>query len=392
MRKLRILHLIKSLNRGGAETLLAEGLRFADRQRFELSYGYFNPDLNALAPVLTAAGARVTCFGGDNHLSMLARTGRVARHLRDQQVDLLHCHLPTAAVVGRLAARLAGVPVVYTEHNKPEWYRKPTFWLNAWTYGLQQQVIAVSASVEQSIHAYIRPQVPVTVVRNGIDASCFQRVAADGAMTRKRLGIPVEASVVGNVAALISQKRLHDWIDAARAIHVRRPATRFLLVGEGSQRAALLRRITAHGLSDIVLLCGVQADVRPYLAAMDVYMMSSAYEGLPVALLEAMAMQCVPVCTEVGGIPEVIHEGVNGFLTEPSRPGQLAWRIGELLGNPERLRSVADAARQTVERDFGVERMIREVEAVYLAILDRRRSDLADLPFRHVTRMPMSAS
>lgn len=319
MSKIRIFHLIKSLNRGGAETLLAEGLRFADRERFELSYGFFNPALNALAPTLAAAGATVTCFGGDNHVAMLRRTNRIAQHLRDQRIDLVHCHLPIAGVVGRLAARLARVPVVYTEHNKPEWYREPTFWLNAWTYDFQQQVIAVSASVAESIHTYIRAQVPVAVVRNGIDASCFCRDVRDRDVVRRLFDVPPRAVVVGNVAALIPQKRLHDWIDAARLIHAHQPGTRFLLIGEGPQYAALQRRVIAYGLQNVIQLCGGQADVRPYLAAMDIYMMSSAYEGLPVALLEAMAMECAPVCTTVGGIPEVIRAGRNGLLTEIGR-------------------------------------------------------------------------
>jgi glycosyltransferase involved in cell wall biosynthesis len=372
VRKIRIFHLIKSLNRGGAETLLAEGLRFADREQFELSYGFFNPGLCALAPTLVAGGARVTCFGGDNHVTMLARTGRVARHLREQRIDLLHCHLPMAGVVGRMAARMAGVPMVYTEHNKPEWYRKPTFWLNAWTYALQQQVIAVSDSVEDSIRTYIRPDVPLLVVRNGIDASAFCRAAGDGDALRQRLNIPQNAPVIGNVAALIPQKRLHDWIDAARQVHARKADTRFLIVGEGPQYGALSQRIAAYGLQDVVHLCGGQSDVRPHLAAMDIYMMSSAYEGLPVALLEAMAMQCVPVCTAVGGIPEVIRDRANGYLTEPSRPDQLAERVLALLENPVLLRTIATAARLTIESDFRLDRMVRTVESVYLRVLDRR--------------------
>jgi L-malate glycosyltransferase len=373
VRKIKVLHLIKSLNRGGAETLLAEGLRFADESSFELSYGYFNPALNALEPVLAGYGAPVKCFGGEHHASMLGRTRRVARLLRDRQIDLLHCHLPMAGVVGRLAGRLAGVPVIYTEHNKPEWYRRPTFLLNSWTYDLQSRVIAVSGSVEQSIREHIRPRVAVTVIRNGIDAAAFRRDAEAGVMIRHRMGISNDATVVGNVAALIPQKRLHDWIEAARLIHEQRDDVRFLIVGEGPQHAELLKRIEGARLSGIVHMSGVQTDVRPYLSAMDIYMMSSAFEGLPVALLEAMAAHCAPVCTAVGGIPEVIEEGVNGFLTEAGHPTQLAAKVCALAADGARTREVADAARLTVHRNFGIERMVREVEVLYRDVLDRPR-------------------
>lgn len=371
MSRIRVFHLIKSLNRGGAETLLAEGQRFADDSRFEFAYGYFYPRLDALAPTLAAGGASVTCFSADNFAAMLAQVPRVARHLRALRIDLLHCHLPTAGVVGRIAGRLANVPVVYTEHNKPEWYRRPTFYTNAWTYGLQRHVVAVSGSVAESIRTYIKPRVPVTVVRNGIDVSAFQPVDGAGAAVRRKLGIAAEAPVVGNVAALIPQKRLHDWVEAARLVRARHPDAHFLLVGEGPVEAELKPHINAAGLDGVVHLCGVQADVRPYLAAMDVYMMSSAYEGLPVALLEAMAMRCAPVCTAVGGIPEVMRDELGAYLTEPGHPQQLADRVAELLAHPERREELASAARRAVERDFDIERMMRQLDALYLDVLGR---------------------
>jgi L-malate glycosyltransferase len=371
MPKIKVFHLIKSLNRGGAETLLAEGLRFADAERFELSYGYFHPELDGLVPTLRAAGASVTCFGATNRGSMLLSAHRVARHLREHGIDLMHCHMPLSGAIGRVGGRLAGVPVVYTEHNKVEWYRRASFWLNAWTYGWQEHVIAVSDSVRDSIEAYIRPRVPVTVIRNGIDAAHFTRDPDGDHTVRHRFGIPADAPVVGNVAAFIPQKRVHDWIAAARLVHERHPETRFLWVGEGPQRQELLDAAAGAGLQDVVHLSGVQADVRPFLAVMDVYMMSSAFEGLPVALLEAMAMGCAPVCTAVGGIPEVIRPGNNGIITDPGAPDQLARGVGELLDDAERRMAVSAAARRTVECEFSVERMTHEVEDIYLRTLRR---------------------
>lgn len=369
MPRIRVLHLIKSLNRGGAETLLAEGLRFADADRFELSYGYFHPEIDALVPALRAGGASVTCFDAPTRFTMLMRARRVARHLREQRIDLLHCHMPLAGALGRLAGRMAGVPVVYTEHNKVEWYRRATFWLNAWTYGMQAHVVAVSESVAESVHRYIRPSVPVTVVRNGIDAEYFSRSPQGADTVRQRFGIAADAPVVGNVAAFIPQKRVHDWIAAAREIHRLHPAARFVWVGEGPLRQAMLDGVREAGLQGVVHLAGVQADVRPYLAAMDVYMMSSAFEGLPVALLEAMALGCAPVCTSVGGIPEVIEPGVNGFLADPGAPEELARAVCALLGHGARRAEVSAAARATVEARFSVERMTRAIEAIYLQVL-----------------------
>jgi L-malate glycosyltransferase len=371
VRKIRVLHLIKSLNRGGAETLLSEGLRFADRERFELSYAYFHPALDALVPALREHGAQVTCFDAPTRRTMLLRARRVARHLREQRIDLVHCHMPLAGALGRVAGRMAGVPVIYTEHNKVEWYRRATFWLNAWTYGLQAHVIAVSGSVEESIHRYIRPRIPVTVVRNGIDAAHFTGCPQHRAEVRKRLGIPENAPLVGNVAAFIPQKRIHDWIAAARMIRETRPETHFIWVGEGVQRQEMLDQVERHGLQQVVHLAGVQADVRPFLAAMDVYMMASAFEGLPVALLEAMAMECAPVCTAVGGIPEVIREGETGLLAPSGRPELLAAAVGSLLDDPARRSAISSAARREVESEFSLQSTVRGIERIYQDVLSR---------------------
>jgi len=371
--KIRVLHLIKSLNRGGAEILLTEGLRFADRDRFELSYAYFHPKIDALVPTLSQQGVEVTCLGGENHVGMLARAPLLARHLRDRRIDLVHCHLPTAGVVGRLACRVVGVPVVYTEHNKPERYRRPTFLLNRWTYEMQAHVIAVSDSVRESIEAYIGARVPVTVIRNGVDAPSYLRTERERAAVRQRLGIADAAIVVGNVAALIPQKRLHDWIEAARRVCAMLPRAqvRFLLIGDGPERERLLALVAKNGLKDVVQLCGIHPDVRPFLAAFDIYMMSSAFEGLPVALLEAMAMRCVPVCTAVGGIPEVIVAGENGYLTPPGRPDELAARVVELASQPDRLSRLGTAARRTVSDDFRIDTMVASIEQLYLDVLQR---------------------
>src|SRR3712207_3826346 len=113
--KIRVFHLIKGLGRGGAEMLLPEGLRFADRDRFEYSYGYFLPWKNAMVEALETQGVEVTCFGGRNNLQILLAARVVAAHLKRARIDLVHGHLPIAGVVGRIAARLAGIPMVYTE-------------------------------------------------------------------------------------------------------------------------------------------------------------------------------------------------------------------------------------------------------------------------------------
>jgi glycosyltransferase involved in cell wall biosynthesis len=372
-RRLRVFHLIKGLGRGGAETLLEQSLRFGDRDRFEYGFGYFLPWKNALAEPLRAEGAEVVCFEASGNLSVLASVGRVVNHLRRWRADLVHCHLPLAAVVGRRAARRVRVPVVYTEHNIQERHHWLTRWLNLATWSMQDRVIAVSDEVAASIAARRDSDVPVVVVRNGVDSEHFDPQAVDGASTRRSLGLDPQVPVVGTVAGFTAKKKLDDWLAAAQAVLARRPEARFLLVGDGPLRRELEAKATTLGIGHAVFFLGLREDVRQYLAAMDVYLMTSLYEGLPVALLEAMAMRLPVVVTPVGGIPEVVRAGENGLLVEGGSPEAAAGAVLELLGDPDRAVRLGTEGRRTVEEFFSVAEMVRRVESVYDEVLGARR-------------------
>ena len=369
--RIRVFHLIKSLGRGGAEMLLPEGLRFADRARFAYGYGYFLPWKDAMVASLESQSAEVTCFSARSNATILLAARQVAGHLKSWKADLLHCHMPMAGAVGRVAGKLAGIPVVYTEHNKMERFHPLTRWLNLTTWRWQEQVIAVSGDVADSIRAHADSRVPVRVVLNGINVDYFRRDRADREAVRRCFGIPMHAPVVGTVAVFRVQKRLQDWLEAARRLREGYPDIHFLLVGDGPLRKELLAHTARLGLQEVVHFAGLQDDVRPYLAAMDVYMMSSLFEGLPVALLEAMSMECAVVCTAVGGIPEAVSDDENGFLVEPCNPELLAQVTGAVLASPERLRRCGEQARRTVEERFSMWRMTQELEATYLDVVSR---------------------
>lgn len=355
--------------------LLSEGLRFSDRTRFTSAYGYFLPWKNAMVASLEKQNVEVTCFGARNTAAMLLHVRRVARHLRAWKADLLHCHMPMAGVVGRVAGRLAKIPVMYTEHNKMERFHPITKRLNLATWRWQEQVVAVSNDVARSIRAHANADVPVQVVPNGINVDYFHRNQVDPLAVRRRFGISAEAPVVGTVAVFRAQKRLQDWLEAARHMRARHADSRFLLVGDGPLREELLRHTAELGLEDVVHFAGLQDDVRPYIVAMDVYLMSSLFEGLPLALLEAMSMECPVVSTAVGGIPEVIRDGHNGFLVEPGNPELLAHVVGQVLSSPETLRQCGQRARTTVVEQFSMRRMIRDLESMYVHVVSRYRDD-----------------
>ncbi|HSL84432.1 MAG TPA: glycosyltransferase, partial [Thermoanaerobaculia bacterium] len=273
--RLRVFHLIKGLGRGGAESLLLGcGGRHGEAS-VAYGAGYFLPWKDALVAPLREAGVEVVRFTARTAPGMLAQVPRIASFLRRWRAGVVHCHLPLAGVAGRLAGRLAGVPVVYTEHNLMERYHPWTRRANLWTWGLQARVVAVSAEVAASIERHGGSIVPVRVVRNGVPVDRLRRDAAAGLEVRRRLGIPEDAPVVGQVAVFRRQKRLDLWLETAREIRRRRPDARFLLVGDGPLRGKVESLARELGLGDAVCFAGLQDDVRPYLSAMDLLLVSS---------------------------------------------------------------------------------------------------------------------
>lgn len=370
--RLRVAQLIKSLGRGGAETVLRECLRCAG-SRVDYSIGYFLPHKRALVPELEDLGASVTCFSAPTEFQMLLATRRVARWLREIDADLLHCHLPLAGVIGRLAGKVAGVPVVYTEHNLQARYHPLTYRANRATWGLQQAVIAVSSDVAGSIEARIGNGVPVRTIPNGVDVDRFRPDPQRGVALRSRMGIPADVPLVGTVAVFRTQKKLDDWLHAARVLVETHSDAHFLVVGDGPLREELEQLVRRLGLLDRVTFPGLQTDVRDHLAAMDVYMMSSIFEGLPIALLEAMAMGVPPVVTNVGGIGEVVEDRTSGLLTEPGDPERLAGLASLLLDDRDLRGAMGAAARSRVESQYSVRRMSDDIHEMYLELVEQRR-------------------
>jgi glycosyltransferase involved in cell wall biosynthesis len=368
---IKILHLIKSLGRGGAEMLLPETLRVHDRERFSFAYAYCVPHKDQLVPMLTEQGAEVRCFPATNPLKLFAQTPAIARYARDWGADLIHCHLPLAGVVGRWAGRWAGIPVVYTEHNKQERYHPLTRRLNLATMGGNARVLAVSDNVLESLREHWSgPAERSQLLLNGVNTRRFDPGQYDPVEARRSLGLPVEAPIIGTVCVFRTQKRLPEWLALARRVKDTYPAAHFVLVGDGPEEDAVRARAAELDLTDCLHLPGRLEEVRPWLAALDVYLMSSEFEGLPIAMLEAMSMGLPVVATRAGGIGEVVREGQEGFLSSVAEWERLEKPLLRLVGDAPLREELGAAARRRVVESFSIERMARSLEEVYLEVLE----------------------
>jgi L-malate glycosyltransferase len=373
---MKVLHVIKSLGLGGAERLLVDGAKVGPSLGLRHEVVSFLPWKDALIPALRAAGAPVTVLKASSTWGVLARADALARHLAVSRPNVVHAHLPIASVVARLACRRAGVPCVSTEHNVLERYHPATRLLTLSTWALQDQVVACSDEVAASIarHVPASPHNPlVTVVHNGVALERFVVGAEVRADVRARLGVGDDDALVGTVCVHRTQKALERWLRVAQAVWRRRPSTRFVLVGDGPERERLETLARELGLQGVVRFVGLQADPVPWLAAMDIWLSTSDFEGLPLALLEAMAAERAVVATAVGGVSEVVRDGVTGALVLRTDEPGLRDAVVAFIDDRSRAHRCGVAARVAVEERFGIRTMQRRLLRIYEDVVAARR-------------------
>ena len=375
-RPLRVCHVMSADLWAGAEAQVATLASSLAAEGVPLSAVLFNE--GPLAERLRRAGVEVAVFDERRHgaLALLART---TAFLRARRFDIVHTHRNKDGVIGTLAAKLAGVPrVVRTVHGLAEpmhgWERakylayevldRSLLWLFA------DRTIAVSRHVAKALRAGgYRPDSLVTI-HNGLDLDGIT-VRRSAAVVRRSLGIAEQALVIGTAGRLCPVKAQDLLLRAAPAILRERPDTRFLIAGSGPLRHNLNELATRLRISSSCLFLGAVNDVHDVIAAMDVFVLTSLHEGLPMALLEAMALERPVVATAVGGVPEVVSHGVDGLLIQGRDDRALASACLTLANDPPRARTLGKRARQTVEQRFSAGTNGRAVLGTYQAITRR---------------------
>jgi glycosyltransferase involved in cell wall biosynthesis len=198
----------------------------------------------------------------------------------------------------------------------------------------------------------------------------FERDTAGGIEIRTLYNIPANATVIGFVAVFREQKQLPVWLRVAAEILKSHANTYFLLVGAGPLSDEIEELRDALGLSDRLVLPGLKENVKQHLSAMDIFFISSKFEGLPLALLEAMACECAIVATKVGGVPEVIQQGISGLLVSDQSQQAMVEALRYYLDSKDEISTHGIAARKRVEEAFSIQRMVKELEGIYQSLID----------------------
>ncbi|MGH8883792.1 MAG: glycosyltransferase [Egibacteraceae bacterium] len=368
---IRVLWLTKGLGRGGIEQLLSLSAAYIDRARFDVEVAYLLAWKDAFVPELERRGIETHCLGM-RHNADLSWIRRLRSLARERQFDLVHTHSPYPAVAARIALGAARAPLLHTEHNVWPRYRWPTYAANAATYQRNAAVLAVSRPVAESIRPpRWMPWVAVPalqVVHHGIDESRVRWGPDARAEARRTLDLDEEELVLGTVGNFTPKKDHHSLLTAFAMLPDLGSPTRLVLVGAGPLEDELRRQVVRKDLGERVVFTGSRDDVQALLPAFDVFVLSSVYEGLSIALLEAMAAGLPSVATRVGGIPDALTDGVDGLLVAPRDPEALATAISSLLRNEPLRRQIGDAAMHSVRR-FSIATAVRRTEQLYEDVL-----------------------
>ena len=298
---------------------------------------------------------------------------KLIRTLRKSRCKVLHTHSSKAGILGRLAGRIAGTPVIihsvhgwsFHEYMSP-WLRKTYIFLERWMANSCQALIAVSQKdIEKGLQAGIgRPQ-QYHLIRSAIPMEQFDPDGYDRHMIRQSLGIPEDAVVVGNIGRFSPQKNPHDWVRVASLIASREENAFFLLVGDGPMRAEVEDHINQAGIRKRTILTGLRRDVPQLLAAMDIFLLTSLWEGLPRVIPQAMAMGLPVLANSADGVQEIIQNGENGYLFQAGEIEQMAEVCVQLMHDPDQRRILGLRGRESVLQAFDLQIMVEQIAALY---------------------------
>lgn len=299
---------------------------------------------------------------------------------KKSNIQIIHTHKYKDTILAATAAKLCGIPyVVRTVHG----LREPFEGLQAFRIGLYEaiertvhqycvdSIIGVSSQIESRCKAEGNVR-SVTCVRNGIDLE-RKSVQPDRWRTRKDLGVDSGTCLIGTVGRLTPVKGIPYLLQAARILLRQGADVKILIVGDGSIRQDLMTQTQDLGISENVVFLGHREDTDELLQAMDIFVLPSLSEGIPMALLEAMRAGCPVVASAVGGIPEVIRDGNDGMLVPAKDPSALADAIGAMQASALNRARFSEAGRARVTAEFDAGRMASRTKEFYLNLLDRPR-------------------
>jgi len=375
MRKIRVAHIITRLNTGGAQEVALSLASLADKDRFE-SVFVSGPE-GFSKEMADGWNVNVTIIPGlireINPVKDLAALIRLYLFIKKNNFDIVHAHTSKAGFIGRMAARLAGVPVIfYTPHGSVFQMTCcgpiTKFILSRienFAASFTDKIIACSKDEKDDFlkHGVARED-KYTIIYWGVRQERFLK-DHDKVLKRKEFNIPQDAILIANIGRLVPQKGHAFCLEAFKILIHTFPAARLLVAGDGELRQEIESNINKMGLGDNVIMAGERKDVPEILSASDIFLHTSLWEGMPIVIIEAMLAGKPIVATRVGGVPELIEDGISGLLVPPRDSQALAAAVRRLINDRFFAENIGRVAQQSAREKFSLDLMIKNTEGLY---------------------------
>lgn len=365
-RKVRLMQITHDLAIGGLQQVVNTICKFIDRRKFDVSVLCLR-NLGPLAEEIKSRSIPVFFLpqkeSGTDYFSFL----KVAKVLHREQIDVIHTHNTQPFVDGTLGGLLAGVKTfVHTEHGRIFPAKKRYMLAERIMSRYAHKVVAVSEHSYNNLLKYEKiSKRKLLVIQNGIDSTTYSR-DIDVKQKRRDLGIGTDQFVLGVAARLVREKGLIYLVRAMSKVVEKMPSVCLIIAGKGAEEESLRREAESLSLSGNILFLGERLDIPEILKTIDLYVLPSISEGLPMVILEAMAAGCPIVASKVGGIPSVIQHGINGSLVESGDKDSLASEILRVAEDKGLRLRYSSNSRTLFERRYSAEIMMRKYERLYL--------------------------
>ncbi|MFH1063206.1 MAG: glycosyltransferase family 4 protein [Candidatus Omnitrophota bacterium] len=384
-KKIRVLHLITRMIVGGAQenTLLTVvGLnKIADYELTLLTGPSLGPE-GALLNNQTSGFKLEVCpflIRNINPIFDLIAFWKIYWFIKKNKIDIVHTHSSKAGILGRVAAKLAKVPIIiHTIHGLPFFaeqnnlINKIYIFLEKAAARFTDAIICVSQSIiDEAVQAHIAKKEKFVKIYSGIDLTHYHSDEQIRQAYRKRLSIPEDSLVVGKLARLFNLKGHNFLLEAAVIVKQKFPNLKLLFIGDGILKKQLEQKAKKLGLEDCLILTRL---IRPeavpyYLQCVDVLAHVSLHEGLPRAVVQGFALEIPAVCFDLDGAKDIIRNGVNGILVSPKNVPELAKALSKLLGDKALRRQMGEQGKKIVQDAFDSQTMVLAIDFVYRRLL-----------------------
>ena len=364
-KKLKIMQITHDLAIGGLQQVVLNLCKAINKDRFDVSVLCLR-DLGEFVPEVEKLGIPVHYIQqpekGTDYFSFL----KVAQILRDEKIDIIHTHNTQPLLDGTIGALLSSVKtIIHTDHARAFPDKKRYMIAERIVSILVDKMVGVSDDTVNNLHKYEGiPRKKLTVIHNGIDIDRYN-IQIDSEKKRTEFGITNKGPIIGMVGRLSAEKGIKYLIRAMPDVIKTIPNVNLLIVGDGDEIKDLVNEASKLEISNNVKFLGSRMDIPEILNLMDIFVLPSLREGLPMVLLEAMAAGCAIIASNVGGVPTIIEKNKNGILVPAANPNMLSEVIINLISDEAKRHSFIKISK-SVANKFSIDQMFREYEKLYL--------------------------